>query len=73
MQSFRIKPGVPCEVCKQNDRTRWWPYQTPKENVFDQPISRSRVAVTFRTGRWLIRVKIRDVQQFNGYRWVGMK
>ncbi|TWT91308.1 hypothetical protein [Stieleria varia] len=73
MQSFRIEPGVPCEICKQNDRQHWRPYQTTKLNCFSEPVSRSRISVTFRSGRWLIRVKIRDVKQFNGYRWIAMK
>jgi len=73
VQSFRVKAGVRCQVCKANRRGDWISYQTTKVNEFDEPVGRTRSAVTFRQGRWLLRVKPHQVEVFNGLRWVRMK
>ena len=73
MQTFRVKSGVEVEVCQANHRTDWSPFTTTKVNEFDEPISRTRSTVIFRSGRWMMRVKPHHVEMFNGLRWVRLK
>ena len=73
MQRYRVNPGTPAHVASVNDRADWRPYQTKKLCEFDEPISRSRSQVTFRRGRWLLRVKPGDVRVHNGIRWQPFK
>lgn len=72
MQSFRVSKGSGVEICQVSDRSRWRPHVTRLESEFAEPISRTRTQVVFRRGKWLMRVKVRDVKIFNGYRWVAM-
>ena len=73
MQSFRVRAGVAVEICKANNRADWNAFTTTKINTFDEPISRTRSTVIFRSGRWLLRVKPHHVEIFNGLRWVRLK
>ncbi|QEF97244.1 hypothetical protein Mal15_12830 [Stieleria maiorica] len=73
MQSFRIGKGIQVEVCKASNRAEWTPYTTTKTNTFDEPVSRTRSTVVFRSGRWLLRVKPHHVEMFNGLRWLRLK
>ncbi|MCO8124511.1 hypothetical protein NHH03_22420 [Stieleria sp. TO1_6] len=72
MQSFKVAAGVFVEVCEVNQRN-WRSFKTTKENRFNEPISRTRSTVLFRSGRWMMRVKPDFVQMHNGLRWVRMK
>ena len=73
MQRFEFRQGAMGEVAKMNDRSHWRTWTTTKPLQFDEPISRTRTTVVFRSGRWLLRVKVLDVKMHNGYRWVEMK
>ncbi|MCA9138247.1 MAG: hypothetical protein KDB00_15855 [Planctomycetales bacterium] len=73
MQTFRIHADVQVEICKANNRAQWVPFKTTKINTFDEPISRTRSTVVFRSGRWLLRVRPHHVEIFNGLRWVRLK
>ena len=73
MQTFRVKSGVEVEICKANNRADWSPFTTTKVSTFDEPISRTRSTVVFRSGRWMMRVKPHQVEMFNGLRWVRLK
>lgn len=72
MQAFRVSKGTRVEVCHVNDRSRWRGHCTCKHSEFSEPIGRTRTQVVFRSGKWMMRVKVRDVRIFNGYRWVAM-
>ncbi len=73
MQRFEVRQGAIGEVAKMNDRNKWRTWTTTKPLSFNEPISRTRTSVVFRSGRWLLRVKVIDVRMHNGYRWVPMK
>lgn len=73
MQTFRVKAGVHCEVVHVNDRRHWRSHVTKRQNTFDEPVSRTRTFVVFRSGRWFLRVKRADVMVHNGIRWVRME
>ncbi len=73
MQQFQIETGTSGEVTKVTERDQWQPWTTTKQLQFTEPISRTRTLVVFRSGRWLLRVKIIDVRMHNGYRWQAMK
>ncbi len=73
MQKFAVDRGTMGGVAKVVDRDNWRSWTTTKRLEFDEPVSRTRTMVTFRRGRWLLRVKILDVRMHNGYRWVNMK
>lgn len=73
MDRFEVRQGAIGEVAKMSDRKRWRRWTTTKPLSFAEPVSRTRATVVFRTGRWLLRVKVIDVKMHNGYRWVAMK
>ena len=73
MQRFEVREGAIGEVAKVSDRNQWRPWTMTKPVSFDEPVSRTRTMVVFRSGPWLLRVKVIDVRMHNGYRWVAMK
>ncbi|KAA5545447.1 hypothetical protein FYK55_07300 [Roseiconus nitratireducens] len=73
MQMFRVPSGIHGEVRMANRPEHWIPYTTKMQSDFDEPVSRTRTTVVFRSGRWLLRVKRHDVQLYNGIRWIRMK
>jgi hypothetical protein len=73
MQKFEVRQGAIGEVAKVSDRNQWQSWTTTKPVSFDEPVSRTRTMVVFRSGPWLLRVKVIDVKMYNGYRWVAMK
>ena len=73
MHRFEVRQGAIGEVAMIGDVTQWRSWTTTKPVSFDEPISRTRTKAVFRSGRWLLRVKVIDVKMFNGYRWVAMK
>ena len=73
MQRFEVRQGAIGQVAKMSDRNQWQSWTTTKPLSFDEPIRRTRTTVTFRSGRWLLQVKVIDVKMHNGYRWVSMK
>ncbi len=72
MQQFRVSAGVCVEVRKQAGQ-QWQGFTTTKTTTLDEPIRRSRSGAVFASSGWLLRVKIDDVQIYNGLRWVRMK
>lgn len=73
MQRFEVRQGAIGEVAMISDLHQWRSWTTTKPLSFDEPVSRTRTKVVFRSGRWLLRVKVIDVKMHNGYRWVAMK
>lgn len=73
MQRFEVRQGAIGEVAMISDLNQWRSWTTTKPLSFDEPVSRTRTMVVFRSGRWLLRVKVIDVKMHNGYRWVAMK
>lgn len=72
MQQFRVLAGACVEIRKQ-DGKQWQDYTTTKQTTLDEPIRRNRSSVVFAAAGWLLRVKVDDVQIYNGLRWVRMK
>ena len=73
MQRFEVRQGAIGEVAMISDLNQWRSWTTTKPLSFDEPVSRTRTMVVFRSGRWLLRVKVIDVKMHNGYRWVAMQ
>ncbi len=72
MQQFRVLSGTRIEVRRKAGQ-QWQGFTTTKTTTLDEPIRRSRTAVVFASRGWLLRIKIDDVQIYNGLRWVRMK
>ena len=73
MLEFQVREGVVGEIAKVTDRSHWRRWITTKTITFKEPERRSRTTVVFRSGRWLLRVKISDVRMHDGVRWKPMK
>lgn len=63
---YHVRWGASAEVCRVGDRDSCRPWTTTKPLTFGGPFQRRGYHVTFRRGRWLLRVHQGDVMIYNG-------
>lgn len=72
MVEYRVDAGTRGEVTKDDAEEAWRPWTTRRTLTFSEPERRTRTLVVFRSGPWLLRVRILDVKLNNGIRWRQM-
>lgn len=63
---YHVRWGASAEISQVVDRAHWQAWTTRIPLTFDEPYSRSGYKVTFRRGRWLLRVHQDDVLIYDG-------